>query len=827
YIDVPVNTAPAGELHVESGILDLYAASSNAGTFLLYEEALPIFRLGLLNTGTIKGAGTLRGNIGNSGTIRPGFDLDSAGAMVIEGVLTMSDSSVVDIEIGGTAPGIGYDQLRVQKVALNGSLQLSLAGGYTPGPEDLYRIIEWPVDQQSGSFAKVAGVNEFDLAVLFTPTSVVVYDGSLPEPPDRPTLSVTVNAPAFQRSGRSIRINATISTEGGDGITGVRLEEFSNALPQLVSNCPIEDAYENLRCRLERFGVTPPEPEGDEEPYPFLAEVAFPGFPEKDGGDVGSVVGDGTLLTGVFTDGSSLTLEGTRSCELEPARPVVAAGRPVVDYDLSMCAYELVKLSLDVVPGYDCFKLATSIGTHIGEGFYNGQFDLTAYLAANALGAIQCAGDAVPHTKAIKIMKRLNEYASAADGIASAATACGFASNVQTITAYAKGRTTTCIASYDPNDKFGPEGVLDDRFIAEGDSMGFTIFFENKEEATAPAQVVIISDTLDTEYLDLSTFSFGMVAWTDTSAVLAPDSVEAFRASADVDLRPAMNLIVRVNAELDETTGIIRWVFDSLDPETLEPTPDPLAGFLPPNNENFAGEGLVSYSVSLKPDVPSGSRFGSAARIFFDENEPIDTPVWSNILDTEAPVSAVSPLDSVQTSADFTVSWSGQDDASGIRFYTIYVSENGAEPEVWLSETESTSMTYAGSDGSTYAFFSSAADHVGNRSVRGSGAEAVTTVQVPTSIEHTDMPAEFILSQNYPNPFNPGTIIRFGLPEAAEVRLEVYDLAGRRVAVLIDGNRAAGWHTVNFDGSTLSSGVYMYRLSTGDFVQTRKLLLLK
>jgi hypothetical protein len=187
----------------------------------------------------------------------------------------------------------------------------------------------------------------------------------------------------------------------------------------------------------------------------------------------------------------------------------------------------------------------------------------------------------------------------------------------------------------------------------------------------------------------------------------------------------------------------------------------------------------------------------------------------------------VSPLDSVQTTAEFTVSWSGQDDASGIRFYTIYVSENGGEPEVWLSDTEVTSMAYTGSDGSTYAFRSTAADHVGNRSIRGTEPEAVTTVQVPTSIERTDLPAEFSLSQNYPNPFNPSTVIRFGLPEAADVRLEVYDLAGRRVAVLTDGSRAAGWHTVSFNGSGLSSGVYVYRLRAGDFVQSRKLVLVK
>jgi hypothetical protein len=90
-----------------------------------------------------------------------------------------------------------------------------------------------------------------------------------------------------------------------------------------------------------------------------------------------------------------------------------------------------------------------------------------------------------------------------------------------------------------------------------------------------------------------------------------------------------------------------------------------------------------------------------------------------------------------------------------------------------------------------------------------------------------DLPAEFALEQNFPNPFNPSTTIRYALPEAAQVRLEVYTVAGQRVAVLASGEQRAGWHTVAFDGSSLASGVYIYRLEAGGFVQTRKLMLIK
>jgi hypothetical protein len=88
-------------------------------------------------------------------------------------------------------------------------------------------------------------------------------------------------------------------------------------------------------------------------------------------------------------------------------------------------------------------------------------------------------------------------------------------------------------------------------------------------------------------------------------------------------------------------------------------------------------------------------------------------------------------------------------------------------------------------------------------------------------------PTAFRLGQNYPNPFNPSTTITYELPEASVARLNVYDMLGREVSVLVNERRDAGVHQVKFDGSGLSSGVYLYRLQAGTFVQTRKLLLLQ
>ncbi len=104
-----------------------------------------------------------------------------------------------------------------------------------------------------------------------------------------------------------------------------------------------------------------------------------------------------------------------------------------------------------------------------------------------------------------------------------------------------------------------------------------------------------------------------------------------------------------------------------------------------------------------------------------------------------------------------------------------------------------------------------------------------STVMVPVSVEMiaSDRPESFGLFQNYPNPFNPMTVIRYDLPESAEVRLEVYDLLGRRIAVLVSEQQQPGSYSVTFDGQDLSSGLYLYRIQAGPYVKSSQMMLLK
>ena len=89
------------------------------------------------------------------------------------------------------------------------------------------------------------------------------------------------------------------------------------------------------------------------------------------------------------------------------------------------------------------------------------------------------------------------------------------------------------------------------------------------------------------------------------------------------------------------------------------------------------------------------------------------------------------------------------------------------------------------------------------------------------------VPKEYSLEQNYPNPFNPTTTIEYTLLSPGEVSLIIYNLRGEEVALLINGKMPAGNHRISWDASGFASGIYFYRLQTGDFVQTKKMLLLK
>jgi hypothetical protein len=90
-----------------------------------------------------------------------------------------------------------------------------------------------------------------------------------------------------------------------------------------------------------------------------------------------------------------------------------------------------------------------------------------------------------------------------------------------------------------------------------------------------------------------------------------------------------------------------------------------------------------------------------------------------------------------------------------------------------------------------------------------------------------EIPKQFELHQNYPNPFNPTTVIRYGIPKESNVKLVVYNILGEVVKTLVENKQKAGSYEVNFNASNLATGIYIYRIQAGSFVDVKKMILIK
>jgi len=102
-----------------------------------------------------------------------------------------------------------------------------------------------------------------------------------------------------------------------------------------------------------------------------------------------------------------------------------------------------------------------------------------------------------------------------------------------------------------------------------------------------------------------------------------------------------------------------------------------------------------------------------------------------------------------------------------------------------------------------------------------------TSSNTVTSVSKEEMPTQYQLLQNFPNPFNPITTINYSIPNSSFVTLKVYDILGREVTTLVNENKNAGYYKVNFDASKLTSGIYIYKITNNDFVQSKKMVLMK
>ncbi|MEA2124412.1 MAG: hypothetical protein QOI80_1194, partial [Solirubrobacteraceae bacterium] len=259
----------------------------------------------------------------------------------------------------------------------------------------------------------------------------------------------------------------------------------------------------------------------------------------------------------------------------------------------------------------------------------------------------------------------------------------------------------------DPNDIVGPTGVGAEGWVPATQDLPYSIQFENKPNASAPAVLVRVEHQLDAD-VDLDAVQLGDVGWGST-LVDVPSGLQAYHA----DVAQPGGDIVRVDGALDRSDRTIRWTLASIDPHTGEIEESPTAGFLPPEDGTGRGDGFVTYDTRAAEGVPHGADITAQARIVFDYNDPLDTPVHHNTIDATPPVSSVTAIDPVGCADGLHVSWSGTDAGAGVAVYDVWVSEDGGEFVPWTTGVSGTEDTFTGAPGHTYGFYSVARDAVG------------------------------------------------------------------------------------------------------------------
>ncbi len=211
-----------------------------------------------------------------------------------------------------------------------------------------------------------------------------------------------------------------------------------------------------------------------------------------------------------------------------------------------------------------------------------------------------------------------------------------------------------------------------------------------------------------------------------------PDGLESYRTRVASRNQDGSDLFVDVDASFNQNTGLLTWIFRSLDPLTGFLPQGVFDGFLPVNDETHRGEGFVRYLVRPKASLANGTTIDQQASIVFDVNTPIETNVLTNTIDAGTTTSSVNPLPTTVLTAEFPVTWSGSDGAgelvgSGIASYDIFVSDNGGPYQSWLTQTASTSATFTGQLNHQYGFYSVARDNVGLVEVVPNVADTMTT----------------------------------------------------------------------------------------------------
>lgn len=402
-------------------------------------------------------------------------------------------------------------------------------------------------------------------------------------------------------------------------------------------------------------------------------------------------------------------------------------GSGTADCMIGYLGWGVLDATMSAVPFLGC---AWGIGKTAYQGFTDKPGDRWGNLFTNTLGtAFSCAMDFNP----LGWGMRATTLASFAFN-----TAMNIRSVADCPSGDGGGKKVKAVGSYDPNEMIGPDGYGDNHYIKPAPEMSYTITYENKSTATAPAHEVFVYDTLSASMYDLASFSFTSFGWADTIIRVDGDNMKEF--VQDIVLEEEQ-MVVRVSGEFDAETGIATWSFITLD-MNLNPEEDPDKGYLIPNNADHAGEGFVSFAINHLSELGNGAQIANKATIIFDANAPIETNNYINTLDADLPQSQAISV-SRDANNQLVIEWTALDATSGIGSVDLYVSKNDGEYELVEAFLSGDSYQMPYERDTVYCFATIARDNVGWTEFKENGmtCEATFTTQDIEKVSHDHAPA--------------------------------------------------------------------------------------
>lgn len=276
------------------------------------------------------------------------------------------------------------------------------------------------------------------------------------------------------------------------------------------------------------------------------------------------------------------------------------------------------------------------------------------------------------------------------------------------------GDITEAISSFDPNEIIGPDGMPDKNWVSVNDRLPYTVTFENDKSATAPAKYVKIIVPIHPK-MNPASFQLGSFGFNSLSFTVPPASASYYQR---LDCRDSLGLFVDVIAGYDIGTNQAFWEFQSIDPLTLLPPADPLKGFLllQDSSSLTSGHGFVNFSIKPVSNANTLDTILARADIVFDNNDTIPTNVELNTIDALPPVSNIAALPATSINTEIDMVYTGADDVngSGVKSYSIFISDNNAAPELFVADFSGGDTSFIGLPGHQYKIYLSAKDSVGN-----------------------------------------------------------------------------------------------------------------